>query len=112
MENSFAQISELFAQFSENAKLQMEKGNKAAGTRARKASLELEKLLKQFRKRITGSLKMILFGIRTYQVSSKKPLRFTAERLLVNNRFSMAKTVQLSCVCWLRSADDRQFHLC
>ena len=42
MEKSFAQISELFAQFSENAKLQMEKGNKA--------SLELEKLLKQFRK--------------------------------------------------------------
>ena len=26
MENSFAQISELFAQFSENAKLQIEKG--------------------------------------------------------------------------------------
>lgn len=50
MENSFTQISELFAQFSENAKLQIEKGNKAAGTRARKASLELEKLLKQFRK--------------------------------------------------------------
>ena len=50
MEKTFAQISELFAQFSENAKLQMEKGNKAAGTRARKASLELEKLLKQFRK--------------------------------------------------------------
>ena len=44
MENSFAQISELFAQFSENAKLQIEKGNKAAGMRARKASLE------QFRK--------------------------------------------------------------
>ena len=44
MENSFAQISELFAQFSENAKLQIEKGNKAAGMRARKASLELEKL--------------------------------------------------------------------
>ena len=50
MEKSFAQISELFAQFSENAKLQIEKGNKAAGMRARKASLELEKLLKQFRK--------------------------------------------------------------
>ena len=33
MENSFAQISELFAQFSENAKLQIEKGNKAAGMR-------------------------------------------------------------------------------
>ena len=50
MENSFAQISELFAQFSENAELQIEKGNKAAGMRARKASLVLEKLLKQFRK--------------------------------------------------------------
>ena len=50
MENSFAQISELFAQFSENAKLQIEKGNKAAGMRARKASLELEKLLKQLEK--------------------------------------------------------------
>ena len=79
--------------------------------RARKASLELEKLLKQFRKE---SLEASNDSFRnTYnQVSSKKPLRFTAERLLVNNRFSMAKTVQLSCVCWLRSADGRQFHLC
>lgn len=33
-----------------DAELQAEKGNKAAGTRARKASLELEKLLKEFRK--------------------------------------------------------------
>ena len=40
----------LFDQFSKDANLQMEKGNKAAGTRARKVSLELEKLLKQFRK--------------------------------------------------------------
>lgn len=38
------------AEFSENAALQVEKGNKAAGARARKASLELEKLLKEFRK--------------------------------------------------------------
>ncbi len=36
--------------FSKNAKAQVENGNKAAGTRARKASLELEKLLKEFRK--------------------------------------------------------------
>ena len=34
----------------EAATLQIEKGNKAAGTRARKASLELEKLMKEFRK--------------------------------------------------------------
>ena len=36
--------------FQVNAKLQVEKGNKAAGTRARKAALELSKLLKEFRK--------------------------------------------------------------
>lgn len=46
VENINAQI-ELFQ---ENAKLQVEKGNKAAGTRARKAALELSKLLKEFRK--------------------------------------------------------------
>ena len=50
IEKTFAQISELFDQFSKDASLQVEKGNKAAGTRARKASLELEKLLKRFRK--------------------------------------------------------------
>ena len=38
------------ASFSTNAKAQVENGNKAAGTRARKASLNLEKLLKEFRK--------------------------------------------------------------
>mgnify|MGYP001517835577 CR=1 FL=1 len=42
MEKTFAQISELFDQFSKDASLQVEKGNKA--------SLELEKLLKRFRK--------------------------------------------------------------
>jgi len=36
--------------FAENAALQEEKNNKAAGTRARKAALELTKLLKDFRK--------------------------------------------------------------
>lgn len=34
----------------ENATAQVEKGNKAAGARARKASLELEKALKNFSK--------------------------------------------------------------
>ena len=46
VENINAQI-ELFQ---ENAKLQAEKGNKAAGTRARKAALEISKLMKEFRK--------------------------------------------------------------
>lgn len=50
MEKLVNQINEKIAAFQENATLQVEKGNKAAGGRARKASLELEKLLKQFRK--------------------------------------------------------------
>ena len=36
--------------FIANADAQVEKGNKAAGARARKASLELTKLFKDFRK--------------------------------------------------------------
>ena len=36
--------------FLTEAQSQIEKGNKAAGTRARKASLDLEKALKEFRK--------------------------------------------------------------
>ncbi len=50
MKKLTAQIEEKIAAFKADATLQMEKGNKAAGTRARKASLELEKLLKEFRK--------------------------------------------------------------
>jgi Histone H1-like protein Hc1. len=40
----------LIAEFTKNAGLQIENGNKAAGARARKASLEIEKLMKEFRK--------------------------------------------------------------
>ncbi len=36
--------------FQKDAALQVEKGNKAAGARARKAALELSKLMKVFRK--------------------------------------------------------------
>lgn len=36
--------------FKKDATAQAENGNKAAGTRARKTSLELEKLMKAFRK--------------------------------------------------------------
>lgn len=39
-----------YAAFAANAEAQVEKGNKAAGARARKSSLALEKLLKEFRK--------------------------------------------------------------
>lgn len=50
MKDLCAKIQELYGMFAEDAERQIEKGNKAAGTRARKASLDLEKLLKEFRK--------------------------------------------------------------
>lgn len=50
MKDLVAKIQELYAAFSTDAQLQVEKGNKAAGTRARKTSLELEKAMKEFRK--------------------------------------------------------------
>lgn len=50
MKELIEKINAGFEAFKTDAELQVEKGNKAAGTRARKASLELEKLLKEFRK--------------------------------------------------------------
>ncbi|MDE5629354.1 MAG: histone H1 [Muribaculaceae bacterium] len=50
MESLLSQINAAFEAFRTDAALQLEKNNKAAGTRARKASLELEKLMKEFRK--------------------------------------------------------------
>lgn len=44
------QINAEIAVFAENAAAQVEKGNKAAGARARKAALNLMKLMKDFRK--------------------------------------------------------------
>ncbi|MBR4843251.1 MAG: histone H1 [Bacteroidaceae bacterium] len=50
MEKILKLAAELYGAFAKDAAAQVEKGNKAAGTRARKASLELEKLMKEFRK--------------------------------------------------------------
>ncbi len=50
MKELIEKIATEFETFKLDAELQTEKGNKAAGTRARKASLEIEKLLKEFRK--------------------------------------------------------------
>ena len=50
MKNLVDQINAQIEVFSTNAAAQVEKNNKAAGTRARKAALELTKLLKEFRK--------------------------------------------------------------
>jgi hypothetical protein len=50
MEELVNKIKAEFEALAIDANLQIEKGNKAAGTRARKSSLDLEKLLKEFRK--------------------------------------------------------------
>ena len=44
------QIKAEYAVFEKNAEAQVEKGNKAAGARARKAALNLMKAMKEFRK--------------------------------------------------------------
>jgi hypothetical protein len=50
MKDLIAKINAEIEAFKVDAELQAEKGNKAAGTRARKATLELTKLMKEFRK--------------------------------------------------------------
>ncbi|GBU08377.1 histone H1 [Bacteroidales bacterium] len=50
MNNLLKKIQEEIETFSKESCLQVEKANKAAGTRARKSALELSKMLKDFRK--------------------------------------------------------------
>lgn len=50
MKDLIEKINAEFEAFSTEANAQAEKGNKAAGTRTRKAALELSKLFKEFRK--------------------------------------------------------------
>jgi hypothetical protein len=51
MKNLIDKINEGIDSFQENATIHLEKANKAAGARARKISLDLEKRLREFRKR-------------------------------------------------------------
>lgn len=50
MKNLLTELNGLFDSFKSDSSLQLENGNKAAGTRARKTSLAIEKALKEFRK--------------------------------------------------------------
>ena len=50
MKELIEKIQAEMAAFSKDAEAQLVKGNKAAGTRARKSALELGKLMKEFRK--------------------------------------------------------------
>jgi Skp family chaperone for outer membrane proteins len=51
MKTLVERINEKIDHFQENATSHVDKLNKAAGARARKASLDLEKMLKEFRKK-------------------------------------------------------------
>lgn len=57
MKNLVGKLQADLDAFFKDAEAQIEKGNKAAGTRARKASLEIEKALKDFRKKSLESSK-------------------------------------------------------
>lgn len=50
MKELIEKINASFEALKVDAELQADKGNKAAGTRARKAALELSKMFKEFRK--------------------------------------------------------------
>ena len=50
MKELVVKLQALYAEFEKDATAQAYKGNKAAGARARKVSLSLEKELKSFRK--------------------------------------------------------------
>lgn len=50
MKELLEKIEAAVASFKTDATSQVETGNKAAGTRARKTSLEVEKMMKEFRK--------------------------------------------------------------
>lgn len=50
MKELVEKVAALYEEFAKDANAQVENGNKAAGTRARKASLEIEKTMKEFRK--------------------------------------------------------------
>ena len=50
MKELVEKIKAAYPEFVSNAELQVEKGNKAAGARARKAALEIMKDMKEFRK--------------------------------------------------------------
>jgi hypothetical protein len=57
MKNLVEKLNQHIADFQKDVTAHVENGNKAAGTRARKASLEIEKALKEFRKKSIAASK-------------------------------------------------------
>lgn len=57
MKELFDSIQAKMIEFNNDLNLNVNKGNKAAGVRARKASIELEKMFKEYRKKSLESAK-------------------------------------------------------
>ena len=57
MKELFDNIQAKMIEFDNDLNLNVNKGNKAAGVRARKASIELEKMFKEYRKKSLESAK-------------------------------------------------------
>lgn len=57
MKELFDNIQIMFTDLIRDMRLNVENGNKAAGTRARKATLELEKMFKEYRKESVKAVK-------------------------------------------------------
>ncbi|HML66089.1 MAG TPA: histone H1 [Dysgonomonas sp.] len=57
MKNLVETLKSNFEAFAKDAESQIQNGNKAAGQRARKVSLEIEKTLKEFRKKSIDATK-------------------------------------------------------
>lgn len=57
MKNLVETLKVNFEVFAKDAESQVESGNKAAGQRARKVSLDIEKALKEFRKKSIDAAK-------------------------------------------------------
>lgn len=57
MKELFNNIQSKMIEFDNDLNLNVNKNNKAAGVRARKASLELEKLFKEYRKKSIEAVK-------------------------------------------------------
>ena len=64
MKELIEKINAEYEVFAANAAAQAEKGNKAAGTRARKSALEISKLRKEFRK---VSVEAAKYSVQTLQ---------------------------------------------
>ena len=93
MKELVEKIATLVAEFNKDANAQIENGNKAAGTRARKASLEIEKAMKEFRK-------VLRIEKMEKSVSILKPA-FLFYRILIRLYFRNDNLVDILFLCTL-----------